>query len=112
MKNQVKHYPIVTAGCKAAASLDFGLSWAVLSIKITHRKGEVVSVKFKHNPGMCWIEEFPTYTAIRIDVWTKRYYSAKQAAVVEAANIIEVNKHINFNASEEFITKELYNRLK
>lgn len=105
-----KHYPIEVAGCKAAASLGYEFNWAVLTIKIPHRVGESISVKFRENCIYTYTDH-RNYIAIKIDIWSKRYHSATEAAQKEAENILEVIKYVNFDAADEFITKELYNRL-
>lgn len=101
----MKHYPIIAAGIKASACVETGWEWAVVSIKISHRKGQSVTVS--HTGDNVWIDEYPTYTAVRFQTKQNLYMDARHAIQCCAECIKSVTYHVNFEASTELVSKEL-----
>lgn len=102
----MKHYPIIVAGIKAAACVVTGWSWATVSIKFSHRKGQNITIT--HNGGKnVWIDNYPTYTAIRFQITQHSYANALHAITCCAESIKSVSYHINFDADSSLISKEL-----
>lgn len=102
----MKHYPIVVAGIKATACVITGWNWATISIKFSHRKGQNITIS--HNGGNnVWIDEYPTYTAIRFQVTQHSYADERHAIKCCAECIKSVSYHINFDADMSLVTKEL-----
>lgn len=105
----MKHYPITVAGEKAAACVETGWEWATISIKFSHRKGQSVRIDYSENNlvSNVWIDEYPTYTAIRFQT-KQQYWSEPKHAIQYCADMItNISRSINFDADETLITKEL-----
>lgn len=107
--NNMKHYPISVAGETAAACVETGWEWATISIKFSHRKGQ--SVRIGHSESNLvsnvWIDEYPTYTAIRFNT-KQQYWNSPVYAIQYCADMItNVSRSINFETDEALVTKEL-----
>lgn len=108
----MKHYPVIVAGIKAAASVELFWNYATVSIKISHRKGQIVNYEIDETvipEGITnvWMDNYPTYTAIRFEVQTKNFRNAKHAILDCARCIGEITKSINFDVSQKLVAKEL-----
>lgn len=102
----MKHYPIYVAGIKATACVESGWNWAVVSIKFSHRKGQKMTITHEKTNNV-WIDEYPTYTAIRFQVTPHNYCDERHAIGCCKTLIRSVAKSINFNADMSLVTKEL-----
>lgn len=105
----MKHYPIIVADEKAAACVKTGWEWAVVSLKFSHRKGQKVSFTYCESDlvSNIWIDEYPNYTAIRFQTKQQYWMGDREAISYCASMVKEVIKSINFEASQDFISKEL-----
>lgn len=106
----MKHYPIIVAGEKAAACVETGWNWATISLKFSHRKGQKVNFAYYELSPIIksiWVDEYPTYTALRFNT-RQGYFRSPQDAIAYCANLVEsVNRSINFKEKDDLITKEL-----
>lgn len=103
-----KNYPITVCGHKAAATVEL-VAWnvATISFKFPHRKGQKVVITHLEDGDIVWMDEYPTYTAIRFQISTCNFSSAKSAIHFCKTLIDTVNYAVNFDAKEELVTKEL-----
>ena len=108
----MKHYPLTVAGEKAAACVELHWSTATVSIKFSHRKGQVVKIDpsdiadsnaFWHK----WVDEYLDYTVVRFEVKTHYFNSPLHAIEYCADCISRVRKFVNFDANQELVSKEL-----
>lgn len=102
----MKHYPIVVSGIKTSACVETGWSWAVVSIKVSHRKGQLVTISH-HGDKNVWIDEYPTYTAFRVQTVQGNYHDALHAIKCCAELIDEIVIHVNLDADSKLVSKEL-----
>lgn len=102
----MKHYPIVVSGIKASACVETGWEWAKVSIKVSHRKGQSVTI-LHHGGNNVWIDEYPTYTAFRVVTAQGNYCNALHAIKCCAELIDEIIIHVNLDADSKLVSKEL-----
>ena len=105
----MKHYPIIVAGEKAAACVETGWEWAVVSLKFSHRKGQKVSFTI-YERGLAtkiWTDAYPNYTAIRFQIKQQYWMDAREAVSYCASIVKEVIKSINMDAGDDLVSKEL-----
>lgn len=102
----MKHYPIVISGIKVSACVKTGWAWAVVSIKVPHRKGQSVTISH-HGGKNVWIDEYPTYTAFRVETAQGNYRNALHAIKCCAELIEEIIIHVNLDADSKLVSKEL-----
>lgn len=102
----MKHYPIVVSGIKAAACVETGWAWAVVSIKVFHRKGQSVTISH-HGDKNVWIDEYPTYTAFRVKTAQGNYCNALHAIKCCTELIEGIIIHVNLDADSKLVSKEL-----
>ena len=57
----MKHYPIVISGIKVSACVQTGWDWATVTLKVSHRTGESVTISHAEGKNV-WIDEYPKYT--------------------------------------------------
>lgn len=108
----MKHYPIMVAGIKATACVELHWNTATVSVKIAHRKGQVVKFDLNNEPKAnatinSWVDEYPEYTAIRFEVRTQYFSCGREAISYYASLISGVHKCVNFEANSSLISKEL-----
>ena len=105
-----KHYAAVVAGVKAAAYIEYGWNYATVSILVSHREGQCVTAEWVENDprvkGVS-VDEYPTYTAIRFYVKMECFICPGTAIEECEKLILSVNKHVNLEASDALVTKEL-----
>lgn len=102
----MKHYPIVVSGIKASACVETGWEWSKVSIKVSHRKGQSVTISH-HGGNNVWIDEYPTYTAFRVITAQGNYRNAFHAVKCCAELIDEIIIHVNLDADPKLVSKEL-----
>ena len=102
----MKHYPIVVSSIKASACVETGWEWAKVSIKVSHRKGQSVTISH-HGGNNVWIDEYPTYTAFRVITAQGNYRNALHAVKCCAELIDEIIIHVNLDADSKLVSKEL-----
>ena len=102
----MKHYPIVVSGIKASACVETGWEWAKVSIKVSHRKGQSVTISH-HGGKNVWIDEYPTYTAFRVITAQGNYRNAFHAVKCCAELIDGIIIHVNWDADSKLVCKEL-----
>lgn len=105
----MKHYPITVAGEKAAACVETGWEWAVVTLKFSHRKGQKVSFTYSDSSKVSniWVDEYPNYTALRFQTRQSHWQSALYAIMHCADLVSSVIKSVNMDADDSFVTKEL-----
>lgn len=105
----MKHYPITVDGIKASACIASGWEWATISIKVSHRKGQRVILNHTDSNlvSHIWVDEYPTYTAIRFSTKQNHWNRGLEALKYCASLIQSISVCIDFNAEEALITKEL-----
>ena len=89
----MKHYPIVVAGEKAAACVETGWEWAVVSLKFSHRKGQKVNFTYCESDlvSNIWIDEYPNYTAIRFQTKQQYWEGAREVVLKSIEECIDRN---------------------
>ena len=102
----MKHYPIVVSGIKASACVETGWEWAKVSIKVSHRKGQSVTISH-HGGKNVWIDEYTTYPAFRVITAQGNYRNAFHAVKCCAELIDEIIIHVNLDADSKLVSKEL-----
>lgn len=109
----MKHYPVLAGGYKASACVENHWNTATVSVKVSHRKGQSIAFKIREIYPLngthvhVWIDNYPTYSAVRFEVPTAPFHSELIAAIWAAFQITEVIKCVNFEASEKLVSKEL-----
>lgn len=109
----MKHYPVLAGGLKASACVVAHWRTATVSVKVSHRMGQSVIFETKETKSLngskvyVWTDDYPTYTAIRFEIPTAPFQNERIAALWAAAQITKVIKSINFEASQDFVSKEL-----
>lgn len=106
----MKHYPVILCGrIKAAASVETSWNWATISIKVPHRKGQRVGFSLANNPKIVatYNDDYDTYDAIRFMVLQQQFTSELEAVKYCVDTIVSVHKWVNFDSTEELISKEL-----
>ena len=103
-----KHYPVKVCGHKAAATVQL-VAWnlATISFKFSHRKGQKVIITHLEDEDRVWLDEYPTYTAIRFQIDTCNFQSERSAVSFCRTLIDTVDYAVNFDAKEDLVTKEL-----
>jgi hypothetical protein len=111
----MKHYPILVAGRKAAASVELCWNIAVVSIKIAHRKGKLLKISMHDKCGYInaqYIDNYDTYTAIRFAISTSDFITERYAIKYCVDCIDDISEYINFEANANLVSKELLNTLR
>ena len=105
----MKHYPIIVANEKAAACVETGWEWAVVSLKFSHRKGQKVSFTYCESDlvSNIWIDVYSDYTAIRFQTKQQYWEGAREAISYCASMVKDVIKSINMDAEDNRVSKEL-----
>lgn len=109
----MKHYPLFVAGEKATATVELFWSSATVSIKFPHRRGQRVLVDLAEagKVSAIAIDRYNNYTAVRFVINPHDFVGPLAAAEHCGSLIKGVHKHINFDASDALITKEILNIL-
>lgn len=104
-----KNYPVVVCGHKAAATVEVFWNKATVSYKFSNRKGQKVIITHLADPEdiWVWIDEYPTYTAIRFQISTATFSTERSAIRALITLIDTVDYSVNFEADMELVTKEL-----
>lgn len=109
----MKHYSVLAGGLKASACVVAHWRTATVSVKVSHRMGQSVTFETKEIAPLngsrvyVWVDNYPTYTAIRFEIPTAPFHDEFMAALWAAAQITKATKSINFEACQDFVTKEL-----
>lgn len=101
-----KHYPVVAAGIKAAVTIDLVWDVAILSVKVSHRKGQKVDIDFV-SEYHSYLDHYQEYTVLRVTVPTKDFPSDTHAIAYIRSRIKSITKYVNFEAADDLVTKEL-----
>ena len=103
-----KHYPVVVAGVKAALTIDrIGWKTAVLSVKISHRKGQVIDVDCQ-SKYYNYCDTYSNYTAVRFVLPVEDFINEMYAIKYVCNCIKSVTRYIDPFADEDLYIKELF----
>lgn len=103
-----KNYPVKVCGHNAAATVEVFWNKATISFKFSHRKGQKVIITHLEDEDKVWIDEYPTYTAIRFFSLDTCDFPSERSAINFCKGLIDtVDYAVNFDAKEELVTKEL-----
>ena len=106
----MKHYPTKTLfGESASCCIDVRWKTITVSVKFPHRKGQLVDVEYIESNLVdnIWIDEYPTFTAVRFETKQQYFNSPKHACQYCTDLVTSVTRYVNFDSKDDLVSKDL-----